>query len=176
MEIIALIWCITCLLFKKGKFQKRQMKSCVFLCPWLYMYVLEAWTLSKTMKSKIEVFKMWCLCRIGRISCKDRLTNDRVLDKLTAEINLQIDTQKWKFSYYGQIKSGNNILTTAVEGKIQRRRPRGRLRNNWFRDIKELTQMTADGHLWSAIANRPSKRRCHSKVIQVSSVHLGSPK
>ena len=74
---------------------------------------------------KIEAFEMWCQRRIGKITWKDNLTNDRVLNMLKVERNLLFDTQKIKCSYYGQIKRGINILTTAVEGKIQGRRPRG---------------------------------------------------
>ena len=66
------------------------------------MYGSEAWTLSITLESKLEAFEM-CLRGIRKISWKDRLTNDRVLDKRKAEINL-CDTQKRKWSYYGHKK------------------------------------------------------------------------
>ena len=133
----------------------------------IFTYGSEAWTLSKVFEDKIEAFEMWCLRRIGKISWKDRITNDRVLSKLNTERQLLSDIQKRKCSYYGHIKRKNNILTTALEGRIEGRRPRGRPRNNWFGDIKEWTQMTgfectsmaADRHLWSVITRRPSKRR-----------------
>ena len=66
-----------------------------------------------------------------------------------------------------QYKEGEQHLTTAVEGKIQGKRARGRHRNNWLEDVNEWTQMTAyectskadARHLWSVIARRPSKTR-----------------
>ena len=93
---------------------------------------------------------------------------------MKAERNLLFDTQKIKCSYYGHIKRGNNILTTAVEGKIQDRRPRGRSRNNWFGNVKEwaqdgtykCTSKAIDCNIWGAFARRLSKKTWHFQVIQ----------
>ena len=73
----------------------------------------------------------------------DSQRKSTVLDKLKTEINLLFDTQMRKGGYCNHVKRGNNILTTAVGGKIQGRRPRGRPRNNWFGAVKEWAQMTA---------------------------------
>ena len=45
--------------------------------------------------------------------------------------------------YFAHIKRKNNILTTALEGKLEGKRPRGRPRNNWFGDIREWTKLSA---------------------------------
>ena len=131
------------------------------------MYGAETWTLTKVLESKIEAFEMWCFRRIGRISWRDKVSNDDVLSKLKTEKQLLQDIQKRKCKYFGHIKRRNNILTTALEGKLNGKRPRGRPRNNWFGDIREWTElstyectsMAADRHLWSVISRQPSKRR-----------------
>ena len=131
------------------------------------MYGAEAWTLSKVLESKIEAFEMWCFRRIGKISWKDKISNKDVLLKLNTERQLLLDIQKRKIMYFGHIKRKNNILTTALEGKLEGKRPRGRPRNNWFGDIREwtklsaheCTRMAANRHLWSIISRQPSKRR-----------------
>ena len=57
-------------------------------------------------EGKREAFEMWCLRRIERIIWKDKLTNDRVIDSLKAEINFLFGTEKRKCSYFGHIKRG----------------------------------------------------------------------
>ena len=133
----------------------------------IFMYGAEAWTLSKVLESKIEAFEMWCLRRIGQISWKDKVTNKDVLTKLNTERQLLYDVQRRKLIYYGHIKRRNNILTTACEGKLDGKRPRGRPRNNWYGDIREWTKLSAyectsmatDRQFWSVISRQPSKRR-----------------
>ena len=89
------------------------------------------------------------------------------MKKLNTKRKLFQDIQKRKIKYYGHIKRKQNILTTAIEGKIEGRRPRGRPRNNWFGDVKgwtglpaaECTRLAADRDLWSVIARQPPQRR-----------------
>ena len=54
----------------------------------IFTYGCEAWTLSEVSEAKIDAFEMWCFRRMGRISWKDRITNNEVLVKLGAERNL----------------------------------------------------------------------------------------
>ena len=86
---------------------------------------------------------MWCYRWMGNISWKDKIRNENVLLKLGTKRTLLKDIQKRKLRYYGHIKRKNNILTTAVEGRMRGKRPRGRPRINWFTDVKEWTGLTA---------------------------------
>ena len=132
----------------------------------IFTYGCEAWTLSKANESKIEVFEMWCMRQMSNIKWKDRVTNEKVLEKLKTSRQLLKNIQKRKLRYFGHIKRKNNLLTTSMEGKVKGRRPRGRPRNNWVGDIKEWTGLPArdcarravDRDLWASIACQPSKR------------------
>ena len=86
---------------------------------------------------------MWCLRRIGNIKWSDRISNESVLQMLKTKRQLLTNIQKRKSKYFGHIKRRKNILTVALEGKIEGRRPRGRPRNTWMTDIKEWTGQTA---------------------------------
>ena len=133
----------------------------------IFSYGCEAWTQSKVLEDKIDAFEMWCLRKIGQIHWKDHVTNEDVLRRLGTERRLLSDIKKRKLRYYGHIKRRNNILTTAVEGRLEGTRPRGRPRNNWFGDIREWTNRPAydctrnasDRHLWNVIARQPPRRR-----------------
>ena len=132
----------------------------------IFTYGCEAWTLSKASENKIEVFEMWCLRQMSNIKWKDRVTNEKVLEKLQTSRQLLKNIQKRKLRYFGHIKRKNNLLTTSMEGKVQGRRPRGRHRNNWIGDVKEWTGLPAsdcarravDRDLWASIGRQPSKR------------------
>ncbi|XP_068713739.1 uncharacterized protein [Montipora foliosa] len=133
----------------------------------IFAYGCEAWTVSKVLEAKIKAFEMWCLRVLGNVRRSDKVTNERVLTKLKTKRQLLSDIQKTKLKYFGHIKRKNNILTTALEGNLEGKRPRGRPRNNWIADIKEwtcqpayaCTSQAADRDLWSVIARQPSKRR-----------------
>ena len=58
---------------------------------------------------------------------------------LKTKRQLLTSIQKRKSKYFGHIKRMKNILTTALEGKLEGRCPRGRPRNTWMSDIKEWT-------------------------------------
>ena len=110
---------------------------------------------------------MWFLRELGNAMWKDKITNESVLTKLKTKRQLLSDIQKRNLKYFGHIKRKNNILTTALEGKLEGKRPRGRSLNNWMADIKKwaclpayaFTSQAVDCGLWSVIARQPSKRR-----------------
>ena len=53
----------------------------------IFTYGCEAWTLSEVLEAKIDAFEMWCFRRMGRISWKDKITNNEVLEKLGTQSN-----------------------------------------------------------------------------------------
>ena len=148
----------------KMKTKIRILKCYIFS---IFTYGSEAWSLSKVLEQKIEAVEMWCYRWMGNISWKDKIRNENVLLKLGTKRTLLKDIQKRKLRYYGHIKRKNNILTTAVEGRMRGKRPRGRPRINWFTDVKEWTGLTAaectrraaNRNLWSVITSQPSQRR-----------------
>ena len=133
----------------------------------IFTYGCESWTLSKVLEDKINAMEMWCMRRLGNVKWSDRVTNESVLEKLHTKRQLQNSIQKRKMKYFGHVKRRGNILTTALEGKIEGKRPRGRPRNMWMTDVKEWTQQSAyactqraaDRALGSVIARQPSQRR-----------------
>ena len=142
----------------------RILKSYIFS---IFTYGCEAWTLSKVLEKKIETFENWCFRTMGKIKRSDYISNEKVLSMLKTKRTLLKDIQKRKLRYFGHIKRKNNLLSTAVEGRVKGRRPRGRPRNTWFTDVKEwtglpgheITRMAAQRDLWGVISRQPSSRR-----------------
>ena len=157
--------CQKLLLPKDLRIKKNRILKCYIFS--IFTYGSEAWTLSKVLEQKIEALEMWCYRWMGNISWKDKVTNDNVMKKLNVKRNLLKDVQKRKLRYYGHVKRKNNFLTTAMEGRMRGRRPRGRPRINWFSDVKEwtglpaveCTRRAASRNLWSVISSQPPLRR-----------------
>ena len=122
----------------------------------IFCYGCESWTLSKALEAKIEVFETWCFRRLGNIKWSDRITNDSVIEKLKTKRTLLSDIQRRKLRYFGHVKRRNNILSTAVEGRLEGRRPRGRPRNNWMTDVREWTGLPASTCTSQAAGHCPS--------------------
>ena len=62
----------------------------------IFTYGSEAWTLTKALEKRVEAFEMWCLRRIGNISWRDKLKNEKVLDKLGTKRQLLHDIHSRK--------------------------------------------------------------------------------
>ena len=133
----------------------------------IYCYGCEAWTLTKILERKIEVFEMWCLRMMGKFKWSDLIPNEEVLKKLKTKRSLLFNIKQRKLKYFGHIKRRANILTTVLEGRLQGKRTQGRPRNTWFSNIKEwtgrkggeCTRLAADRNLWGVISRQPSSRR-----------------
>ena len=133
----------------------------------IYCYGCEAWTLTKILERKIEVFEMWCFRMMGKVKWSDLISNEKALKILKSKKSLLVSIQQRKLKYFGHIKRKGNILTTLLEGRVQGKRPQGRPRNNWLSDIKEwtgrrggeCTRLGADLNMWGVISRQPSSRR-----------------
>ena len=133
----------------------------------IFTYGCETWTLTDVLEDKIEAFEMWCFRRIGRISWKDKITNQDVLQRIGTERNLLKCIKQRQLRYYGHIKRKSGFLAEILEGKVEGKRPRGRPRNNWMGNIskwtgekkRDCTRMAMDRHLWSVIGSQPLEKR-----------------
>jgi len=66
----------------------------------------------------------------------ERKSNERVLDEIGEKRSLMIHIIERKIKLIGHIMRHNDFLNNIFEGRIMRRRPRGRPRTNYFHDIK----------------------------------------
>ena len=104
------------------------------------LYGAETWTLNKQLEDRIETFEMWMYRRIGRISWKDRKTNEEVLNILGVKRELLKEIKFRQSRYFGHIKRHNTLLKTILEGKVEGKRARGRQRYKWEDNIKRYTE------------------------------------
>ena len=65
------------------------------------LYGAETWTLSQSLKNKIEAFEMWCYRRMLKISYTEHVSNDVVLIFAGAKRTLLKLCLKRKLEYFG---------------------------------------------------------------------------
>ena len=83
---------------------------------------------------RLEACEMWCLRRMGRISYKDRKTNEEVLALFGTNRKLLNKIKSRKMSFFGHVKRHDSIIKQIVERKMNGKR--GRARATWADNIK----------------------------------------
>ena len=143
------------------KCRKRMVKT--FVWP-ILMYGCEAWTISKTMDRRLEATEMWIWRRVLRISWTERVTNERVLERMETGRELLRRIRSRQLNFLGHVLRRDGMESLCLTGKIEGRRARGRQREKYMDGIKrvtggerratELMQMARDREEWkSMIAN-----------------------
>ena len=129
-------------------------------------YGCETWTLSKPLIDRLEACEMWFLRKMGRISYKQRKTNEEVLALFETERKLINKIKNRKMSFFGHVKRHDSIIKQIVEGKMNGKRGRGRPRATWADNIKQwtnssikdCTKMAKDRGLWRTVSRQPLSR------------------
>ena len=111
-----------------------------YIWPTLF-YGAEIWTITKSLLSKLDAFKMWVYRRVLKISWTEKITNEEVLRRMGTgrEIVRQFKTRK--LQYLGHLIRHNSSQIKLIEGKIEDRTSRGRPRNTWTTDITNTNGM-----------------------------------
>ena len=127
-------------------------------------YGAETWTISVTMSKRLAAFEMWTYRLMLRISWKDMIRNETVLERVNAKERLLKIIQCKKLKYFGHmIRQKDTLQRTILDGKINGKRGRGRPRTKWTTNITKWTglryeQAVAKAHQrqeWRTIASNP---------------------
>ena len=101
----------------KSRDIKLQLKIGVLKCyVWsTLLYGYETWTLTSDLMKQLDITEIWFLCRMLRISYKDRVTNDEVLRRANVDRTLMKDIVKRQMEYFGHVirkdELGNLVVT-----------------------------------------------------------------
>ena len=108
-------------------------KSMVFP---VVMYGWESWTVKKTERWKLDVFKLWRWRRFLRVPWTARRYNQSILKDISPGCFLEELVLKLKLQYFGHLmQSVDSLEKTLVLGGIGGRRKRGRKRTRWLDGI-----------------------------------------
>ena len=92
-------------------------------------------------ESRIMAAEMRIWRRMLNISWKQKRTNASILCVLDTERKLLGKIISLKLGYFGHILkgSGSPLILSIIEGKVERKRKRGRQKKNGFDNIREWT-------------------------------------
>ena len=76
----------------------------------IVMYGSESWTLKKADRQRINAFKLWCWCRLLRLSWTARRSNQSILKEINCEYSLEGLMLKLKLQYFGHLMWTANSL------------------------------------------------------------------
>ncbi|KAJ8035647.1 hypothetical protein HOLleu_19388 [Holothuria leucospilota] len=149
---------------------RKRMVRCYVLS--ILMYASETWTLSRDAENKIDAFEMWLYRQMLKVSYKDRMSNEEVLNRVKAKKMLLSELKNRKLQYLGYILRSSGLQKQLLEGKMGSRRLRGRPRNTWWADIQKwtgkslcnLARMAEDRTKWRTMASKASKGQGSIKV------------
>ena len=133
-------------------------------------YGCESWTYSKTIQNKIDALQLWCYRRMLKIRYTDHVTNTRVKEIIRVESNWSEDLARRKLRYAGHIMRGSSggLVQLVLEGYIEGKKGRGRLRRIWGDDIKEWSncktigkakRLSENKHSWQNVVRNFRIRR-----------------
>ena len=101
------------------------------------LYASATWTLkADTCK------KMWMYRKMLKISYTSHTTNEKVLKRIHEKgLSLERNIKMRKTQYSGHLVWKDMMQKSLLEGKICAKRPRGRPRKSWMKDIMEWTKL-----------------------------------
>ena len=120
-------------------------------------YGSEAWTFSKKIIKSINAFQIWCYRRILKISYRQRIRNDEVINRIgtTNKWADEIAQRKMRFAGHILRRSSGTLTRLILEGLVTGKRDIGRQRRTWGTDIK----------IWSASQNLgEAKRKAENRI------------
>jgi hypothetical protein len=100
------------------------------------LYGCETWTLRKDEINRLNAFEMWIWRRMERISWRDHVTNEAVLDTVGEKRCLVESIRNRKKGWIGHVVRGGGLLRDVMEGKMEGKRPRGRRRMGMIDELK----------------------------------------
>ena len=119
------------------------------------------------MREVLEAAEMWFYRRILRISYTQHVTNERVLEGMSAEKELIKTIRVKQMKFFGHIMRNKGVENMIITGKIKGKRSQGKQRltftkslSNWIGiNEVELTRVTQDRQRWKATTSEVWNRQ-----------------
>ena len=127
------------------------------------LYGFECWTITTSLKKKLEATEMWFLRRILKISWTEKKSNQKVLEMANKERSMLKTIRKRQMKFMGHVYRKGGMEHLSMTGKIEGKRSRGRQRltyvdslNTWATQKQmsnnQFMNASIDRDRWRAMA------------------------
>src|SRR6478609_11429270 len=103
--------------------RKRLVKTLVWS---VVLYGCETWTMRKEEINHLNAFEMWVWRKMGKVSWMDKRTYEQVLSFMNEKRSLVKTIWDRKKNWIGRVVRGDGLMKLMLEGRMKRKRPRGR--------------------------------------------------
>jgi len=95
----------------------------------------------KSRKEQIESAEMWFYRRILRIKWTEKRTNKSLLEQLSVKWQLlkEINKRRLRYVGYANRSKHTNLMTTALQGKVEGKRRKGRPPISYIDNLKDAS-------------------------------------
>ena len=101
----------------------------------------ESWTIKKTVRQRIDAFKLWCWRRLLRVPWTARRSNQSILKEISPEYS--VEGLKVKLQYFDHLmQRADSLEKTLMLGKIKGKRRRVQQRMRWLDGFTESMDMS----------------------------------
>jgi len=83
------------------------------------LYSAEMWTLTQTVRRRLEVFEMWIWRRMEKISWLDKVANEEVLKRVNEYRQILNSVWQRKHRWIGHVLRHNGLLHEITEGRMK---------------------------------------------------------
>ena len=138
-------------------------KAMVFV---VLMFGCWRWNLKKAECQRSDVFELWYLRRLLRVTWTTRRSNQSILKEINSEYSLEGLMLKLKLQYFGHLMPrADSLEKTPTLGKIEGRRRRRWQRMSWLDNItnsvdmnlSKLQEIVEDRGAWHAAVHGVTK-------------------
>jgi len=134
----------------KAETKKKIIKTLVWS---IVLYGSETWTLQDRDKKKLEAFEMWIWRRMQKVSWKDMITNQDILERIKEKRSLLNTIIRRKKNWIGHILRRESLVKTVMEGRYVGEQGRGKPRKGLLTELNigsyaKLKEMAANRTEW----------------------------
>lgn len=123
----------------------------------VFLYGSECWTLTENLNKKISAVEMWLYRRVLKLKWTDKISNVKVLDRLSTKRELLSRIKRQQFGFLGHIVREKGLEWDKVSGKIPGVKNKGKKRTTLVSSLQselgvktfeDLVRCAEERYLW----------------------------